>query len=80
MFLQDFQEVINILAKALGGKCTCCFKSISVNYFGDKFIFDIDGDAHYVMNVENGRVTKEYKDTWRNPAHKEVIREGRRAY
>lgn len=80
MFLLDFIAASHLLASILGGKCTCCFKSISVSEFGDKFIFDIDGDAHYVMNVENGRVTKEYKDTWRNPAHKEVIREGRRTY
>ena len=76
MFLQDFQAVINILAKALGGKCTCCFKSISVNYFGDKFIFTIDENSFYVVNVETGRITKEFSDTWRNPEHIEILQEG----
>ncbi len=76
MFLQDFQEVINILAKALGGKCTCCFQNIGVNVFGDKFIFTIDDNSHYVVNVETGRITKEFSDTWRNPEHMEILREG----
>jgi len=77
MFLQDFQMAINILIAALGKKqYFICFESIVPPYDGKRFVFSIDKESYYVVDIHSGRVVKNYNDTWRNPEHMEVICEG----
>ena len=77
MFLQDFQKAINILIAALGEKqYFICFESIAPSYDGKRFVFSIDKESYYVVDIHSGRVVKNYNDTWRNPEHMEIISEG----
>lgn len=77
MFLQDFQKAINILIAALGEKqYFICFESIAHSYDGKRFIFSIDKESYYVVDIHSGRVGKNYNDTWRNPEHREILYEG----
>ena len=77
MFLLDFQKAIDILIAAIGEKqWFICFDSISHSYDGERFLFSIDKESYYVVDIYSGRVVKNYFDTWRNPEHMEILREG----
>lgn len=77
MLLQDYVKAIHILMIALAEKqYYICFESIAPSYDGNRFVFSIDKESYYVVDIHNGRVVKNYNDTWRNPEHMEVLCEG----
>ena len=79
MFLLDFQKAIDILIAAIGEKqWFICFDSIGPSQDGLGFVFRINEDEYYVVNIYSGCVVKKYSDTWRNPEHMEIIKNGNR--
>lgn len=77
MFLQDYLKAIHILMIAFAEKqYYICLESIAPSYDGKRFVFSIDKESYYVVDIHSGRVVKDYNDTWRNPEHMEIICEG----
>ena len=73
MFLSDYVEAIQKMIEICGNGV---WYDVSCNFYGD-FIFKTDiPDYYFIMSHKTHRIEKIYKDTWRNPEHKEVIYEG----
>lgn len=74
MFLIDYSRAIEYLSDVLESYASICFHSITCSVFGDRIIFTADdGQTNYVV-FQTGRVEVHYRDTWRNPEHKTVLR------
>lgn len=76
MWLSDYVEAIKVMQEVFGDTC---FMSICSSYDGSAIIFkeEMQSDESYVYYRKTGRIIKTYKDTWRNPEHHIVIKEGK---
>ena len=43
----------------------------------DTVVFYMDDGTHYVVDPNSGRIERRFNDTWRNPNHRIIIREGK---
>ena len=79
MFLGDYMEALEILIDALESEYSVCIKNIVCSAFGDRFLFypSLENEC-YVVFPKTGRVEYHYSDTWRNPEHRVIIKEGAR--
>lgn len=77
MWLSDYELAIEAMRDAFED---ACFEAIYCSYDGSLFIFEPvrNGDCQYNYYRKTGRITKTYKDTWRNPDHMTVIKEGKK--
>ena len=77
MWLSDYELAIAAMRDVFED---ACFESISCSYDGSVFIFEPvrNGDYQYNYYRKTGRITMTYKDTWRNPDHMTVIKEGKK--
>lgn len=79
MFLGDYMEALEILIDALESEYSVCIKNVTFSAFGDRFLFYAPvGNECYVVFPKTGRVEYHYSDTWRNPEHHVIIKEGTR--
>ena len=80
MFLQDYIDAVNYMMKVLGKKAyMVTFTNIAPSIWGDTWIFTTNDpdESYYKLYTLSGVVVKEYKDTWRNPKHREIISSGK---
>ena len=73
MFLIDYYNAIEKVAEILGSWSSICFRKIRNSYDGSKFIFEADPDTIYVYFVKEEKLERHYRDTWRDPMHKDVL-------
>ena len=76
MWLSDYIEAIKAMQEVFGDSC---FMSIHSSWDGLSFIFkpEIDSPESYVYYRKSGRIEKHFKDTWRDPEHRIIIKEGK---
>lgn len=75
MFLGDFQTAIDGIIEYFGEFES--FTSITHSWDCSKVIFKNLFDETYLYYIETGRIEKLYADTWRNPNHKDILKEGK---
>ena len=80
MFLGDYMEAFEILIDALESEYSVCIERIECSIFGDEFFFypQRSGAERYAVNIKTKSVQYLYADTWRNPEHRVIIKEGDR--
>ena len=79
MHLGDYMKALKILINALESEDSVCIKNVAFSAFGDKFLFHLPVvNEWYVVFPKTGRVEYHYSDTWRNPEHRVIIKEGAR--
>lgn len=75
MFLGDFQTAIDEMIEYFGEFES--FTSITHSWDGSKFTFKNLSDETYLYHIKTGRIERIYADTWRNPNHRDVLKEGK---
>lgn len=78
MYLGDYMEALEILTDALESEYSVCIMNIACSAFGDRFLFFPVENEYYVVFPKTKRVEYHYSDTWRNPEHRVIIKEGAR--
>ena len=77
MWLSDYKKAIKEIEKVFGN---CCFEQIKGSLDGERIIFYtsyLDNLENYIYYRRTGKIIKCFNDTWRNPDHIEVIKEGK---
>lgn len=77
MWLSDYKEAIEAMEAVFGD---CCFEQIKCSFDGERIIFctdNLDNLERYIYYRKTGKIIKAFNDTWRNPDHIEVIKEGK---
>ncbi len=75
MWLTDFEEAIAAVKEIMGN---CCYTNISCSWDGSAFIFctSIPDSTKLVYYRNSGRIEIHYADTWTNPEHRDILKEG----
>lgn len=76
MWLSDYIDAIKGMQEYFGDSC---WMDIRCSIDGSIFIFrhDINDEDKIVYFRKTGRIEHWYNDTWRNPEHKKILREGK---
>ena len=74
MWLSDYKEAIEKVMAAIGNQC---FMRLTWSFYGDRIMFypslDDNDEFYYVYNRKENTLFRIYRDTWKNPEHKDKI-------